>query len=306
MIYVLSFTPSLDRTVTCDRFDPGMTNRVRPLREDLGGKGVNCALTLLSLGGEVTLCGADYEGRVRRELEEKLPLLLTESGLPLRCNLKIFDRAEKRTVEVNELSPALPAEVTDRIRNGLLALLKKGDILVLCGSLPEGAPAGTYRDLCVSAKEKGAAAVADCSGDALARAVTAGPDLIKPNRSEFEALTRSLGLPLPGRDRESLSLAAKELCEKTGTGRVLLSLGKDGALLATRESVLFCAAPDVTVRGDIGAGDAMTAAAALCLSRGEDGSVLLRTASAAAGAVLEKEGTRPPEPGDILRILKKM
>ena len=46
----------------------------------------------------------------------------------------------------------------------------------------------------------------------------------------------------------------------------------------------------------------MTAAAALCLSHGTDGLTMIRYASAAAGAVLEKEGTQAPDKEDVERI----
>lgn len=41
---------------------------------------------------------------------------------------------------------------------------------------------------------------------------------------------------------------------------MVVSLGAQGALLATREAVLFAAAPTVTALNTTGAGDTMTAA----------------------------------------------
>ena len=79
MIYVLSLTPCEDRTCRCGHFDPDRTNRVIPVRRDIGGKGVNCAGTLLALGEKVTLAGADFEGRITEAFREKLPLLLMKT-----------------------------------------------------------------------------------------------------------------------------------------------------------------------------------------------------------------------------------
>lgn len=306
MIYVLSLTPCEDRTCRCGHFDPDRTNRVIPVRRDIGGKGVNCAGTLLALGEKVTLAGADFEGRITEAFREKLPLLLMETGLPLRCNLKIFDLSRNKTVEVNEPAPPLGKEFLSAVRERLCETLCPGDTLVLCGSLPMDADPGTYSDFCSSARAKGALVAADCSGDALLRVADQAPDLIKPNREEFFTLIKTLYGCEPGSDRKSLSDAGKRLCREKGIGRILLSLGKDGAMLITGEDSLFCAAPPVCVRGDIGAGDAMTAAAVLCLSRGDSGLTLLRMASAAAGAVLEKEGTQPPDREEIEKILARM
>lgn len=306
MIYVLSLTPCEDRTCRCDRFDPDRTNRVIPVRRDIGGKGVNCAGTLLALGEKATLAGADFEGRVAGAFRDKLPLLLTETGLPLRCNLKIFDRSRNKTVEVNEPAPPIGKALLSAIRERLCEKLREGDTLVLCGSLPMEADPGTYADFCSSARAKGARVAADCSGEALLRVAKQAPDLLKPNREEFFTLIKTLYGFEPGPDRKSLADAGKRLCREMGIGRILLSLGKDGAMLLTGEDSFFCDAPPVCVRGDIGAGDAMTAAAVLCLNRGESGHTLLRMASAAAGAVLEKEGTQPPDREEIAGILDRM
>lgn len=124
--------------------------------------------------------------------------------------------------------------------------------------------------------------------------MSAAPDLIKPNRGELADLFSLLKLPLT-EDMQGFADACDLLRERYGIGRVLLSLGKEGSLLSGKESTLVCPPPDVVVRGDIGAGDAMVAAAAWQMSAGGSDEALLRFASAAAGAVLEKEGTAAPD-----------
>lgn len=306
MIYVLSLTPCLDKTVTCDGFDIMKSNRVTFVRQDPGGKGINCARTLHALDIPVTLCGADFENTFSHALKDTIPCLFFETGKAPRVNLKIFDRLLMKTIEVNEQAPSLTDETLGQIREKVACVLTEGDVLVLCGSLPSGAPADTYAAFVRTAKEKGARVIADCSGAALHKVLYAGPDLIKPNTQEFAEVLAAENLQADSHDEKTLARAGQQLIYQYGIGRILLSLGKRGAMLISREKYLCCPPPDVQVRGDIGAGDAMSAAAAWCLQESKDDKTLLYTASAAAGAVLEKEGTQPPAKEDLERILNIM
>lgn len=81
--------------------------------------------------------------------------------------------------------------------------------------------------------EKGAAVYLDTAGEPLILGITAKPDCIKPNREELEPL---YGYRLA--TTESLAEAAWQLLHR-GVGQVVVSLGAQGALLATREAVLL-------------------------------------------------------------------
>ena len=301
MIYAVCLNPCTDKTVVCDSFDPDRTNRVRPLRSDLGGKGVNCAKTLRALNVPVTLCGTEYRGAVRKGLGNDMPCLFEETGLPLRENLKIFDLSRKRTVEVNEAGDALPEGTLDRLLEQLLSVLEKGDTVILSGSLPAGESSDTYACWCRRIREKGATVAADCAGETLLRLLDAAPDLIKPNIGEFEELLTLMDRHMPG-DMKGLSLILNAMRHTYRIRCILLSLGKDGALLSTDGGTWHCPPAAVEVKGDIGAGDAMAAAAAWQLGEGAPADQVLAYATAAAGAVLEQEGTGAPD-GDRIREL---
>lgn len=301
MIYAVCLNPCTDKTVVCDSFDPGKTNRVRPLRSDLGGKGVNCAKTLRALDVPVTLCVTEYLGAVRKELGEEVPCLFEETGLPLRENLKIFDLSKRRTVEVNEAGETLPESTLDRLLDQLLSVLEKGDTVILSGSLPAGESSDTYACWRRKTREKGAVVAADCAGETLLRLLDAAPDLIKPNINEFEELLTLMGQHIPS-DIKGLSLILNAMRHTYQIRCILLSLGRNGALLSTDGGTWHCPPAAVEVKGDIGAGDAMAAAAAWQLGEGAPGDRVLVCATAAAGAVLEQEGTGAPN-GQRIREL---
>jgi 1-phosphofructokinase len=93
----------------------------------------------------------------------------------------------------------------------------------------------------------------DASGAALAAAVEARADLIKPNRDELAELT--------GRPVESIAdalAAGRETRARTG-GTVLVSLGADGAMLLTPAGDWYAIGPRITPVNTTGAGDALLA-----------------------------------------------
>ena len=164
---------------------------------------------------------------------------------------------------------------------------------MLCGSLPQELPAGWYRDLTAECRKRGAAVYLDTAGEPLILGITAKPDCIKPNREELEPL---YGYRLA--TTESLAEAAWQLLHR-GVGQVVVSLGAQGALLATREAVLFAAAPTVTALNTTGAGDTMTAALIYARLHGLTPEETLRFAVAAATAKVVRAGTQPPVMSDI-------
>ena len=201
--------------------------------------------------------------------------------------------AAKR-MEIGAVVGATPA---DHVRRETPA---PGDVVVLCGSLPQELPAGWYRDLTAECRKKGAAVYLDTAGEPLILGITAKPDCIKPNREELEPL---YGYRLA--TTESLAEAAWQLLHR-GVGQVVVSLGAQGALLATREAVLFAAAPTVTALNTTGAGDTMTAALIYARLHGLTPEETLRFAVAAATAKVVRAGTQPPVMSDIGALLPQV
>ena len=60
MITSVSLNPSIDRTLTVERFTPGGLNRVLGERNVAAGKGINVALTVSELGLDSECIGFKY------------------------------------------------------------------------------------------------------------------------------------------------------------------------------------------------------------------------------------------------------
>jgi len=154
-------------------------------------------------------------------------------------------------------------------------------------------------DIAYAATRRGRPVVLDTSGAALKAALGHSLALIKPSLHEFQHL---LGRTLP--DAASQDEAARALVASGGAERVAVSLGDQGALLATREGVWRMAALPVRVRGAVGAGDSFVAAMVLALARGAPPREALAWGMAAGAAAVTSTGTAHPTRATIEELFR--
>ena len=120
----------------------------------------------------------------------------------------------------------------------------------------------------------------DTEGDRLKEALKCGVDLIKPNIEELErTLKRKI------RSKEELLSGCYELLDR-GAKRVLLSLGKQGAVITDGTKNYFCKSVNVAMNSTLGAGDGMVAAATNALTKDGDLQEVLRCGVAAGTAAV--------------------
>jgi 1-phosphofructokinase len=172
---------------------------------------------------------------------------------------------------------------------GLLAyarsLAHPGTVVIMSGSLPAHFPEDTYARLLRLYRAAGCPTVVDTSGPALAAALREGPEVIKPNRRELEAI---LGRPL---ESEAAMVAALRALAHAHEA-VIVSDGARGAWFASRGQAWFAAAPDVTCVDTTGAGDALLGQfCADYFPRRAITPALMARAVAAGAAAVEQRGT---------------
>ncbi|MEK7744446.1 MAG: PfkB family carbohydrate kinase, partial [Elusimicrobiota bacterium] len=167
MILVLCLNAAVDKTVTVRRLSPGRRNRIASFLALPGGKGVNVARALRSLGEDPFLLGftAGHSGRfiedgVRRERIAARWIRLLDGG--------------SDPTEFNEPGPLVRAADFERLEKAYRALLPKAGIVGLSGSLPLGLPPGAYARLILLAKKAGRTVFLDTSAPALGPALRAG------------------------------------------------------------------------------------------------------------------------------------
>ena len=255
MIYTVTLNPSYDKTYHLTDFLLGSTNRAEPACTKPGGKGLNVSRVLNTLGiPNLALGIADIEFcNALTEIEHDFII----SGNPVRMNIKIHDASHGNVTELNEMGSEVSSELLDRVKDRLDKYLSAGDIVVLTGSLPPGAPCDIYRTWIELCHSKSALPVLDTSGEALKEGIKAKPVMIKPNIDELCFLA---GRSLSGQSDRSCIISEAAKFRASGIKYVLVSMGKDGAILVSGNGVFEKSAPLVEVKSTVGAGDAMLAA----------------------------------------------
>jgi 6-phosphofructokinase 2 len=172
--------------------------------------------------------------------------------------------------------------------------------LVLSGSLPKGVSPNLYGQLILAGKKNGSFIVLDTDGKALKESIEFLPSCIKPNGHE---LSRLVGKELES--ESSILLACAEIHEK-GVPYVLVSRGKQGLILSTREKKIRAVAPPVEVDSTVGAGDSAVAGFVLAHSQGKDLMDSLRLACAAGTATAKTPGTELCNREEVEKILAQV
>jgi 1-phosphofructokinase len=255
-VVTVTINPAIDQSIDVPNFTAGAVNRVRSARLDPGGKGVNVASFLSDYGQSVTVTGflgADNDAIFRRFFERKgiADRFIRIPG-ETRTGIKIVDDARLQTTDVNfPGSPPGPADV-ERLLDDLRKLANTNEWFVLAGSVPAGVSPDLYRQMVDTLV--GRSVVVDTSGEALRRAIAAGPTLIKPNADELAQLVgRRVAEPA------DIVRTARSLSREHGIARVVVSLGREGAIFVAGDEAIWAVPPAVTVKSTVGAGDALVA-----------------------------------------------
>jgi 6-phosphofructokinase 2 len=288
-LITLTLNPALDLAADADEVMPTHKIRMHHEHADAGGGGVNVARVLHELGAD-TLAIIASGGATGRVLEE----MLDESGVKrrsvsiagrTRVSLNVQDNKtgleyrfvpEGPTLSDSEFTACLAAVDTER-----------GEWLIASGSLPHGVPDDAYAQVARIAAGKGQRFVLDTSGVALAKALEEGGiDLVKPSLGELEHLVRR-----ELKDPAEQDWQAMELVRRKAARMVAVTLGAQGALLASRDGVVRMPAMDVPMHSSVGAGDAFLAATALALARGNSPEDALAWGTAAGATAIACAGT---------------
>lgn len=304
MIYTVTLNPAVDKTVYVDNFTLDAVNRATSVRQDAGGKGINVSKTIRSLGGEsiaVAFLGGSAGAYIASELKEmSISVRPFEADGTTRTNTKIVDLANHTYTDINEPGARVTREMLDDALAILTLGINPGDIVVLSGSLPAGAPENTYAVWTRACRKAGARAILDADGDALALGLASKPDLVKPNEVE---LGRLLGREL--NDEQAIAAAAQQLVAD-GSKQVMVSMGGDGAILATAEGTWRLHQPTVEVVSTVGAGDSVVATLAFAQNRCMELLEAARLAMAVGAATVMRPGTEPARKQDIDALIDQV
>ena len=267
MIATVTLNASIDKAyqLACPLVD-GTVMRVETCIDNAGGKGLYAARAVATCGERVVATGfvGGNNGRLLCELLDadgiEHDFVHVESET--RCCVNVLE-PNGRSTEFLEPGRPVGSEEVARMCEKIAEVAERADVVTFNGSVPAGAGMNIYRELVSVVRAAGKPAILDTSGTLLVNSLEARPTMIKPNTDEIQAIL--------GRKPESIDeivAAAREVHEKCGIERVVVSLGGDGSVMACEEGVFRGRAPKIDVVNPVGSGDTMVGAFAVAIARG--------------------------------------
>ena len=296
----MTVTPNtgLDRVLFLDRLKPGR-NAAR-VAWAMGGKG--CDVSLILRGLEVPTLATGFTAG---DMGHRVEAMLAEAGVECAF-IAVGGETRINTVLIEEATgthTTLCAEslwVSQEHVEVLAALVEReaprAGLAVLAGSLPEGVTPDLYPRLIAALRRARVPVVLDAAQPYLSAALAAGVDAVKPNRAE---LAQWAGEAVP--DVAAAARSARRMRE-AGAGTVLVSLDREGMLLAAEEGTWYAPPLAIPVKNPAGAGDGAVAGLCHALLRGAPPPEQLESAVRVASAVCLTPGTAEFHVADLASL----
>jgi 1-phosphofructokinase family hexose kinase len=260
VIITVTLNAAIDKSLSVPSFRLGRRHRTVERRALAGGKGVNIARMLKTLGQPVIATG--FQGGptgtqiVAQLSEESILHDFVRIGEESRTNTSVLDPTTGEQTEINEQGPRVEPDEIEQFREKLLYLARGAAIVVFAGSLPRGIEPDFYAQLVRAVRKLDVLTIVDTDGEALRLAVRAEPDVVSPNVVEAEELIgHEFGedADYPAAVREIVSLGARSAVMTTRDGCWAQML-VDGAARAYRVTI-----PQQESVAAVGSGDAFLA-----------------------------------------------
>jgi ribokinase len=288
---------NMDISVTVPHLaGPGETVLGSAARLQPGGKGANQAVAAARLGASVRMAGCTGDDDFGRTLRSALGAAGVDmtavrvlAGVPSGLALITVDASGENSITVapgaNRLTGPPEADASAAMPCDALILSAEIPVPVLAAALGRARAAGVLTLLNL------APAPPDASG-----LLAAGVDWLIVNAPEAGAI---LGRPVA--DPAGAQAAAADLAG-AGAGRVVITLGRDGAVLAGPDGALAVPGFSVPSVDSVGAGDAFVAALAVAVASGAAPPDAVRLACAVAATAVTRPGAQEglPAGADVL------
>jgi 6-phosphofructokinase 2 len=301
-ILTVTMNPALDVWADTSRIIATSKMRCEHVQRHPGGGGVNVARVLHRLGADcVALCALG--GPTGQSLAD----LLQQEGVATSVLPIAGQTRESFTVAAIDShqeyrfvlpGPQLQPDEWQACLQRVADWQPVPQYLVASGSLPPGVPEDFLARLGKIAGASGAKLVVDSSGPALAAALAQGVFMVKPSWRELRELT-GLALATVAEVRQ----AALRWVHGRQAQIVVISMGDQGAFMATANGCYLAAPLAVEVVSAVGAGDSFVAGFTWALDQGMDAVAALRHGVACGSAALKRPGTALCDKADVQALV---
>ncbi len=303
-IVTLTMNPALDVATATEIIIPSTKLRCEAPRYDPGGGGINVARAVHMLGGDTLAVfpTGGASGQMIQGLlgQEHIPQIAVPVAGMTRQSLAVLARQSGEQYRFLLPGPALAVHDQERVLDALAAHAAGATFIVASGSLPPGVADDFYARVGALARRCDAAFALDSSGAAL-KGAGSGIFLIKASLRELGQLHGATIAGDAAQEAAARGVIAEGRCEV-----LVVSLGAEGALLATKEGCWRFAAARVAALSSIGAGDSMLAGILVALVRGWPLAQAVRFGVAAGAAALLRPGTELCRREDTERLYREL
>lgn len=306
MIVTVTLNASIDKRYLVEKLNIGQVNRVAKCTYSSGGKGLNVSRVAVLAGERVTATGfvGGYNGQLLEELAEKdgINTAFIHTQGETRSCVNIKDAETQIQTELLEGGEAVTSEDVDEMKKQFGYLLEQAEAVTISGSVPKGVTPELYKQMIQNARASNIPVLLDTSGNLLNACVHAQikPTLIKPNQDEIGQLTGKTDL-----SETELTEAVLDIRSK-GIPYIVVSLGKEGSLMASPTGVYKARVPEIEAVNTVGCGDSMLAGLAIGLKNRWQDEKTLRFASAVSAANALQEATGFFEREDMEALYEKV
>lgn len=289
MVVTVTVNPAIDSAILADRLAFEDRGYVLQRGESAGGRGLNAASVLHAFGiptRAIVVSGGESGKRFEESMARQgFPYDVVPIAQNLRTNLIITDR-QGLTIKLNEMGPSLTEQELAQLEETVRRRLAGARWLLLCGSLPPGAPPQVYNRLIQAAREHGVETLLDTDGEVLQFGLEERPTMVTPNQQEAARLLNRALIT-----RQHFRTAAQRILGM-GAQSVMISVGSRGAIAGMGNQIVEIVPPRVEAVSPIGSGDALNAAFVWARVNGYDFVEAARWGVAAGTASAKLPGTR--------------
>lgn len=281
MILCITPNPAIDRTIVVPSLILGNVHRAEQVIVAAGGKGLNVARAIRTLGGEAFCMGfvGGHAGHLLADLAQNAGLnsCWTWTNAETRTCTILVSRNGDATL-INE--PGAPVSESDwkLLQRDVHKYISSAGLACLSGSFPPDSSVDDVQGLLSMLVDTGKQIWVDTSGSALDTVLSYPGICLKVNGDEISKAFR-----FDVKDMSSAKRALNLLRER-GLATGLITLGVGGALLVTNVGRWYAKGPRVRVVSTVGSGDSFLGGLVSALEAGRDWPHALGDAIAAGTA----------------------
>lgn len=304
MIITITLNPGLDYVLQINELTLKETQRAQSADLYAAGKGVNVSRVLSRFGLQTSAWG--FVGGINGD---RFKTLLEAEGITsnfipcigeTRMNVIITELKSYDQLRISSKGPEIKESEIDQLYQRVEKLPEDVEFIHLGGNIPQGVSSNIYYDLINIIQAQSVRCILDASDMALIKGIEAKPFLIKPNHHEFEQIT--------GRKLENLTDVKQEASKivKNGVENVVVSFGKEGAVLVNEKKIIHILTPVVKAKSKVGAGDSMVAGLIYGLHKNMTEEEILKHGIAFGTAAVKTEGTELAYKNDICALIDQV